>query len=414
MHEHTRKHKVAVVGSGNWGSTISKIVAENAREHSDLFEPEVRMWVFEEEIEIPESSKHHSKLGGQKHKLTEVINGVHENVKYLPDIALPENVVADPDLKSAVKDATLLVFNLPHQFIGKTLDGVVGHHLPYARGISCIKGVDVSDGTVTLHSELIMERLGIYCGALSGANIAPEVAAEKFSETTIGYDTPPMDVEERDGSPKENLIKIDEQRQHKTKPTHVKLHPVPKDLPPVDAELWETLFARPYFHVNHVRDVAGVALGGALKNIVALASGFVAGKGWGENAKAAIMRVGILEMIKFGRTWFPKSVDERTFTEESAGLADVISSCSGGRNFRSACHAVEQGVSVNEIEQKELNGQKLQGTSTAYAVYDFLSKHDQLKEFPLFVAVHDILEGKSTVDDLPALLDGKKKKNKSA
>ncbi|RAK72283.1 glycerol-3-phosphate dehydrogenase family protein [Aspergillus fijiensis CBS 313.89] len=409
MTGHTRKHKVAVVGSGNWGSTIAKIIAENTNEHPDLFDKEVRMWVFDEDIEIPESSKHHSKLGGQKRKLTEVINQVHENVKYLPDIALPDNVMADPDLKSTVKDATLLVFNLPHQFIGKTLDGIAGHILPYARAISCIKGVDVSDGTVTLHSELIMERLGIYCGALSGANIAPEVAAEKFCETTIGYDVPPMDLKQQDDSAEANLIKIDEQRQCKAKPTHVRLTPVPPELPHVGAELLETLFARPYFHVHHVRDVAGVALGGALKNIIALASGFVAGKGWGENAKAAIMRVGVLEMVKFGRTWFPKSVEERTFTEESAGMADLVSSCNAGRNYRSACHAVEQGVSVKEIEEKELNGQKLQGTSTAYDIYEFLEKQGKLKEFPLFVAVHDILEGTAKVEDLPALIGGRKK-----
>ncbi|RAL15880.1 glycerol-3-phosphate dehydrogenase family protein [Aspergillus homomorphus CBS 101889] len=408
MANHTRKHKVTVVGSGNWGSTIAKIIAENTKEHPDLFEQEVRMWVFEEEIEVPESSKHHSKLGGQKRKLTEVINEVHENVKYLPDIALPDNVVADPDLKSAVKDATLLVFNLPHQFIGKTLDGIAGNILPYARAISCIKGVDVSDGTVTLHSELIMERLGIYCGALSGANIAPEVAAEKFCETTIGYDVPPMDLKPPDGSKEKNMIKIDEQRQSKRKPTHVELTPVPQDLPHVGADLLEALFARPYFHVHHVHDVAGVALGGALKNIVALASGFVAGKGWGENSKAAIMRVGVLEMIKFGRTWFPKSVKEQTFTEESAGMADLVSSCSAGRNYRSACHAVEQGVSVQEIEEKELNGQKLQGTSTAYDVHEFLEKQGKLKEFPLFVAVHDILEGTAKVEDLPALIGRRK------
>lgn len=63
-----------------------------------------------------------------------------------------------------------------------------GHILPYARGISCIKGVKVDSTDVSLFSEAIGEKLGIYCGALSGANIANEVAQEKFSETTIAYD----------------------------------------------------------------------------------------------------------------------------------------------------------------------------------------------------------------------------------
>ncbi|RDW83571.1 glycerol-3-phosphate dehydrogenase family protein [Aspergillus mulundensis] len=404
----TRKHQVSVIGSGNWGSTIGKILAENTAEHSDTFEKDVRMWVFEEDIKVPSDSAHHDKYGDEPQKLTKVINETHENVKYLPGIKLPSNLIATPDIKEAVKDATILVFNLPHQFIDKTLDQIQGHHLPYARGISCIKGVDVSDGTVTLYSERIMEKLHIYCGALSGANIAPEVAAERLCETTIGYDPPPMDLTSEDGAPKDNLIKVDVQRQKERKPTSIKLERVPQDLPHVNGELLEKLFARPYFFVHVVKDVAGVALGGALKNVVALAAGFVAGKGWGENTKAAIIRQGVGEMIRFGRTWFPSSVNEKTFTEESAGIADLVASCYGGRNVRSATHAVEQGVSVGEIEEKEMNGQKLQGVSTAQVVYDFLDKHGKTEDFPLFCAVRNIIEGKKQVDDLPALLSKKK------
>jgi glycerol-3-phosphate dehydrogenase (NAD+) len=55
------------------------------------------------------------------------------------------------------------------------------------------------------------EKLGIYCGALSGANFAIEMAAEKFCETTIGYDPPPMDLKHPDGPMEGNLIKVDEQ-----------------------------------------------------------------------------------------------------------------------------------------------------------------------------------------------------------
>ncbi|KAL2837118.1 NAD-dependent glycerol-3-phosphate dehydrogenase N-terminus-domain-containing protein [Aspergillus pseudoustus] len=403
-----KKHQVAVVGSGNWGSTISKILSENTAAHPDLFEKQVRMWVFEEEITIPEDSPHRSKYGDKPRKLTEVINATHENVKYLPGIRLPENLVATPDIGEAVKDASILVFNLPHQFIGKTLDQMKGKYLPYARGISCIKGVDVDGDVVTLYSELIMEKLGIYCGALSGANIAPEVAAERLCETTIGYDPPPMDLTDQDGSPKDNLVKVDGQRQHEMKPSSIKLHRMPQDYPHVDAQLLEALFARPYFLVHVIKDVAGVALGGALKNIIALAAGFVTGKQWGENTKAALIRLGVQEMILFGRTWFPKSVNEATFTEESAGIADLVASSSGGRNFRSASHAVEQGVSVSEIEEKEMNGQKLQGVSTAQSVYQFLEKHGKTKDFPLFCAVYRIIEGKAKVDDLPSLLNKKK------
>ncbi|KAL4889559.1 NAD-dependent glycerol-3-phosphate dehydrogenase N-terminus-domain-containing protein [Aspergillus ambiguus] len=405
----SQKHKVAIIGSGNWGSTIGKIVAENTAAHPDLFVRDVPMWVYEEEVEVPDNSKHRRQLGNGPHKLTHIINTVHENTKYLPGITLPSNLIASADLPATVHNATLLIFNLPHQFLATTVDQIKGHHVPHARAISCTKGVDVSDGMVTLFSEMIMERLAIYCGALSGANIAPEVAAERFCETTIGYHPPPMDLPQGDGSPRDNLVRIDEQRQVKTKPTHVRLEPVPAAYPTVDAGLFVALFERPYFSVQVVPDVAGVALGGALKNIVALAAGFVAGKAWGENTKAAVIRRGVLEMTEFGRTWFPRSVDEKTFTEESAGIADLVASCTAGRNYRSACHAVEKGVSVDEIERTELNGQKLQGTSTAHAVWEFLSKHGMVERFPLFAAIHGILEGSAKVEDLPELIRNRMK-----
>ncbi|KAJ5982812.1 hypothetical protein N7451_012912 [Penicillium sp. IBT 35674x] len=409
MPEYSQKHQVAVIGSGNWGSTIGKIIAENVKENDSLFEPIVPMWVFEEDVDVPDDSALREMLGDQPVKLSHAINSAHQNIKYLPGINLPDNLVANPDIVDVVKDASILVFNLPHQFLPRTLDQINGNHKSYARGISCIKGVDVADGTVSLYSEMAMEKLQIYCGALSGANIAPEVAAEHFCETTIGYDTPPMDYKERDGSQRDNMIKVDEQRQSDSKPTHIKLSPIPKEYPPVEPSLLEKLFERPYFQVNVVRDAAGVALGGALKNIVALAAGFVAGNGWGENTKAAIIRIGIIEMVEFGRTWFPKSVDERTFTEESAGMADLIASCNAGRNYRSALHSVEKRVPVEEIENTELGGQKLQGTTTARAVHEFLTKEGGLDNFPLFTSVYEIVENNTNVDKLPNLLVKKPK-----
>jgi len=193
---HSRKHKVCVVGSGNWGTTIAKVVAENTKEHGDIFEEEVKMWVHEEEYQIPKTSPHYdanSVLCKHPQKLSELINHLHENPKYLPNIALPRTVRAVPDITEAVKDATILIFNMPHQFIGKICEQLKGKILPYARGVSCIKGVDVSDMRCELISDSIASKLGIYCGALSGANIASEIAQSKYSETTVAYDPPPMD-----------------------------------------------------------------------------------------------------------------------------------------------------------------------------------------------------------------------------
>ncbi|KAF6837248.1 glycerol-3-phosphate dehydrogenase [Colletotrichum musicola] len=413
-----KRHKVTVVGSGNWGSTICKIVAENTRAHPELFEEDVHMWVFEEDVVLDSSSPYHDPAVGDKpQKLTSVINKYHENTKYLPGIKLPSNIIANPSLQDAVKDSTILVFNLPHQFIGNVCKQLRGHILPFARGISCIKGVNVSDDGISLFSEWIGDGLGIYCGALSGANIASEIAAEKWSETTIAYDPPPMDNSRaptpRSTSPNANgagngiapLTPVE--MQHKDargRTSKTKLTPVPAEYPPLDHQIFKHLFHRPYFHVRMVSDVAGVSLGGALKNIVALAAGFVDGRGWGDNAKAAIMRVGLLEMVNFGKEFFGETVHTGTFTEESAGVADLITSCSGGRNFRCAKMAVAEGLSVQEIEKRELNGQLLQGTSTAKEVNSFLKARGLEKDYPLFTAVHGILEGRHSVDDIPSLV----------
>jgi glycerol-3-phosphate dehydrogenase (NAD+) len=345
------------------------------------------MWVFEEEVETNDS-KYGDTFGGKPAKLTEIINKVHENIKYLPGIPLPNNIVADPSIESTVKDASILIFNLPQTFVMKTCDQIKGH-LPFARGISCVKGVDVSDSRISLFSEQIMEKLGIYCGALSGANLAPEVAAEKWCETTIGYDAPPVDLSP--DTPKPSAAdgsKINEQRQLNTGQSSVTLHAVPEEYVTVDDDLLIKLFSRPYFHVTVVKDVAGVGLAGALKNIVALAVGFVDGAGWGDNAKAAIFRIGILEMIKFGEAFFPDSFDPQTFTRQSAGVADLVASCLNGRNFSTARAAAERGVDIREIEKTEMNGQTLEGVSTADRIYKLLEANKKVEEFPLFSAVY--------------------------
>ncbi len=167
-----------------------------------------------------------------------------------------------------------------------------------------------------------------------------------------------------------------------------------------------SFFHRPYFPAYRWSPTcAGVSLGGALKNIVALAAGFVDGRGWeGDNAKAAIMRVGLMEMVKFGKEFFGETVRAGTFTEESAGVADLITSCSGGRNFRCAKMAVERGVSVEEVERTELNGQKLQGTSTAREVNSFLKAQGLENDYPVYRRARHPSKGTYKVDDIPSLV----------
>ncbi|KAK6928428.1 Glycerol-3-phosphate dehydrogenase, NAD-dependent, N-terminal [Dillenia turbinata] len=333
------KSRVTVIGSGNWGSVAAKLIASNTLK-LDSFHDEVRMWVYEEVL--PSGNK-----------LTNVINETNENVKYLPGIKLGKNVVADPDLENAVKDATMLVFVTPHQFMDAICKRLVGKIKPDVEAISLIKGMEVKMEGPCMISSLISDQLGINCCVLMGANIANEIAVEKFSEATVGF--------------REN-----------------------KEV----AERWVLLFSSPYFQVTAVQDVEGVELCGTLKNIVAIAAGLVDGLEMGNNTKAAIMRIGLREMRAFSKLMF-SSVRDSTFFE-SCGVADLITTCMGGRNRKVAeAFAKNQGKrSFDELEAELLQGQKLQGVSTAKEVYAVLSNRGWLEMFPLFTTVHEICVGR--------------------
>ncbi|KAI8533553.1 hypothetical protein RHMOL_Rhmol10G0019800 [Rhododendron molle] len=293
------KSRVTVVGSGNWGSVAAKLIASNTLKLSS-FHDEVRMWVFEEVLPSGE-------------KLSE------ENVKYLPGIKLGRNVVAVPDLEHAVRDANMLVFVAPHQLMEGLCRRLVGKIRADAEAISLIKGMEVKMEGPCMISTLITEQLGINCCVLMGANIANEIAVEKFSEATVGY--------------REN-----------------------KEI----AEKWVRLFSTPYFMVS----------------------------------AAAIMRMGLREMKAFSQLLF-SSVKDSTFFE-SCGVADLITTCLGGRNRKCADAFARNGgkKSFDELEAEILQGQKLQGVLTAKEVYEVLRHRGWLELFPLFRTVHEICIGR--------------------
>ena len=269
-----QKEKIAMIGSGNFGSALTRILGSNALAH-DAFEDEVKMWVFEEEWQ-----------GG---KLTDAINAENENVKYLAGAKFTPNVVATPDLADAVSDATMLAFCLPHQFLKPSLgtirDGVAGRNV---KGLSAIKGIDFDENGLVLISDLIRNDVGIDTSILMGANVANEMASDAFCETTIGFSDQ------------------------------------------TNGDLWKLAFNCPSFQVGLVQDTVGVELCGALKNIVAIGAGFCDGLGYGGNTKAAIIRIGLKEMIKFCKTFYG-GISDDTFLE-SCGVADLITTCFGGRN----------------------------------------------------------------------------------
>lgn len=155
-----------MIGSGNWGTVAARMAAQSVAERPDIFEPQVDMWVFEEQLPINESelkraaasfgmsseqftAAEMSKLmfkiplglnstqvadiyqkqqsmtlsafaaAAKSHTrpLSQVINSANQNVKYLPGIQLPSNLRANPSLISTATGASMLIFVSPHQFI---------------------------------------------------------------------------------------------------------------------------------------------------------------------------------------------------------------------------------------------------------------------------------------------------------
>jgi len=328
--------KVCIVGSGNWGSAIARLVGFNAARLPERFHKNVNMWVFEE------------KVNGRK--LTEIINTDHENVKYLPGRILPTNIIAVPDIADAATCADILIFVLPHQFIKRACAPLLGKLKSGAIGLSLVKGFAIlPGGGIKLISDLISQEMNIPVSVLMGANLANEVADEKFCETTIGA----KDTE------------------------------VGSDL--------KLLFQTENFRVTVVKDTQIVEICGALKNIVACAAGFCDGLKMGDNTKAATIRLGLKEMIKYGDIFYPGGSPSTYF--ESCGVADLITTCYGGRNRKVSEAFVTRKKSIVELETEMLNGQKLQGPETAAEVNYVLRAKGLESEFPLFTAVHNICIG---------------------
>jgi glycerol-3-phosphate dehydrogenase (NAD+) len=119
---------------------------------------------------------------------------------------------------------------------------------------------------------------------------------------------------------------------------------------------------------------------------------------YGSNTKAAIIRLGLMEMRKFGQSFFG-TVQDSTFFE-SCGVADLITTCSGGRNRKVAEAFVKTRQPIDVLEKELLNGQKLQGTLTAQEVYQFLSARKMTEEFPLFTTVYRIIYENAPVESI--------------
>ncbi|KAF9763103.1 Glycerol-3-phosphate dehydrogenase [NAD(+)], cytoplasmic [Nosema granulosis] len=326
------KKRIGVIGTGNWGTTLAKMIANNVtkKNASKYFDKTVVLWGIEEKYE------------GEL--LSSVINLQHINKKYLDGVELPHNIFCTSDI-SKFTDIDIVVVALPHQFIG-TMESFKNVIKNNCIAVSVIKGfIDHPNGSITLISSYLKDLLGCRISVLMGANIATEVARGTISEGTLGYN---------DEDSKEILY---------------------------------YMLNSYSYRVTCVKDIPGVELVGSLKNVVALGCGLVEGLGYSGNTKVAIMRNGIIEIRRFLKFFYPESKDETIF--QSCGIADLIVSCLEGRNYKFGVMKGKEDMSLEDFEES-IGGQKIQGTGTAEAIFNFLVFKKRTTDFPLFVNTYMI------------------------
>lgn len=210
------------------------------------------------------------------------INETHSNPEYHPGLVLPGCVTATTDHVAALAGADVAVLAVPAQSLRENLASWSPHIGAGAIVVSLLKGVEV--GTRRRMSEVIAEVAGIPAerlAVLSGPNLAAEIAQGQPAATTIAC--------------------------------------VDEDV----AESVQRICGGPRFRPYTTTDVIGTEIGGAAKNIVAVAAGIAIGLGFGENAQAALITRGLAEIARLGVSL---GADARTFSG-LAGMGDLVATC---------------------------------------------------------------------------------------
>jgi glycerol-3-phosphate dehydrogenase (NAD(P)+) len=293
---------------------------------------------------------HETRLWSHDPEVADTINALHENTKYLPGLPLPAGVSATRDLHGSLEGAELVVSVSPSHVTRAVLRDALPA-LPKSAPIVCAsKGIE-TDTLMTMDQaleEVLPPELHPYLSFLSGPSFAKE---------TI-----------------------------KKQPTAV-----------VIASRWERIavqvqraFSNDYFRCYTSNDVAGVELGGSLKNVVAIAAGIVDGMGFGSNTRAALITRGLSELVRIA---VKRGANPLTLSG-LAGMGDLVLTCTGdlSRNRTVGIH-LGRGEKIADILSKM--NQVAEGVRTAKSVHE-LGKRLQL-DLPIHDAVYRIL-----YEDLPA------------
>ncbi len=275
------------------------------------------------------------------------INTLHENRLYLPGIALDPAIVATDD-RAAIADADLVLLVCPAQAVRDVLAPFVpllsGRPLAIAA-----KGVEIA--TFALMSEVVADVMPASpLAVISGPTFADEVARGLPTAVTVAADDPAV------------------------------------------ARRFAAALARPAFRPYVTGDVIGVEIGGALKNVIAIAAGIVTGRGLGENARAALITRAVAEMARYGRA---RGARPETLMGLS-GLGDLMLTCSSPRSRNTSLGiALGEGRTLAEI----LGGRRTvsEGVATARAVAAEARRRDL--DLPVIQAVDQILHQGAGIDD---------------
>lgn len=284
-------------------------------------------------------------LHGRDPALIGAIEKTRVNEKYLPGIRLDDKVTATTDLaRVAAADAVLLV--TPTQSLRETAKSFAPNLRAGTPLVACAKGIEI--GTKKFVTEVIAETLPDARPAiLSGPGFAGDVAAGLPTAVTLAAQDEPL------------------------------------------ALALATALSSHSFRLYHTTDVRGVEIGGAAKNVLAIAAGIVSGRKLGASAQAALTTRGFAELMRFARAYGARP---ETLTGLS-GLGDLILTCSSpqSRNFAF-------GVSLGGSTSVDVRGKKLtEGMYTAPVLVE--AARAKNVEMPIAEAVAAILAGKIGIDD---------------
>lgn len=274
--------------------------------------------------------------------LVNEINNKRENSQYLKNIKIPKTVKADNSLKEVIDGAGLIVNAVPAQFTRETARKYAEFVKENSIIVNVAKGLELN--TYKTMSQVLGEELrNIEIVSLSGPNHAEEVSRKIPTATVIASDN--MEI----------LEKVKE------------------------------IFSTNYFKVYPHDDIMGIEICGAVKNITAIATGICDGLGYGDNSRASIITLGLMEMNNFGKHFGAK---RKTFYG-LAGVGDLVATCTSkhSRN-RFVGEKIAEGKSLEEIK-KEMQGMIAEGIKTTKAVYEFSVKNNIY--MPLTKQVYHVL-----------------------